>query len=44
MFGLDRARELASESYTRAREALAAAQGMTGDLERIAEFIYKRHA
>jgi geranylgeranyl diphosphate synthase, type II len=43
-FGLDRARELAAESYTRAREALAAADGETRDLELIAEFIYKRHA
>jgi geranylgeranyl diphosphate synthase, type II len=44
MFGLDRARQLAAESYTRAREALASVDGDTRDLELIADFIYTRHA
>ena len=43
LFGLDRARELAGESHARASEALSGAQGETGDLERIAEYIYTRH-
>jgi geranylgeranyl diphosphate synthase type II len=43
LFGLDRAHELAGESHARASEALSGAQGETGDLERIAEYIYTRH-
>jgi geranylgeranyl diphosphate synthase type II len=44
LFGLERARELAGESHRRAREALAEAGPRTDDLERIADFIYTRHA
>jgi geranylgeranyl diphosphate synthase type II len=43
LFGLDRARELAGESHRRAADALSGAEGETGDLERIAEYIYTRH-
>ena len=43
LFGLDRARELAGESHARASGAHSGAQGETGDLERIAEYIYTRH-
>jgi len=43
LFGLDRARELAGESHRRAAGALSGAEGETGDLERIAEYIYTRH-
>jgi geranylgeranyl diphosphate synthase, type II len=41
-FGLDRARELASESHAKAREALAAADTRTDDLARITDFIHTR--
>jgi geranylgeranyl diphosphate synthase type II len=53
-FGIDRARELAADSHRMAREALAAtgdvrspdalagSQPTTGELERIADFIYTR--
>jgi geranylgeranyl diphosphate synthase type II len=43
LFGLDRARQLAGESHRRAADALSGAEGETGDLERIAEYIYTRH-
>ncbi len=43
-FGLDRARELASESHRKAREALADAGAHTDDLTRITDFIHTRHA
>ena len=43
-FGLDRARELASESHAKAREALAEAETRTDDLARITDFIHTRHA
>ncbi|HEX6115643.1 MAG TPA: farnesyl diphosphate synthase [Solirubrobacterales bacterium] len=42
LFGLEQARELAAESHAKAREALAGADGDTGDLERIADFIHTR--
>ena len=44
LFGLERARELATESHVSAREALAAAGPGSDDLERITDFIYTRHA
>jgi geranylgeranyl diphosphate synthase type II len=43
-FGLERARELASESHRNAREALAEADTLTDDLVRITDFIHTRHA
>jgi geranylgeranyl diphosphate synthase, type II len=44
LFGLQRARELATESHRKAREALAAADPGSDDLERMTDFIYTRHA
>jgi geranylgeranyl diphosphate synthase, type II len=44
LFGLDRARELATESHANAREALAEADPGSDDLELITDFIYTRHA
>ena len=41
-YGLDRARELAAESHANAREALAQAETMTDDLNRIADYIHTR--
>ena len=41
-FGLDRARELASESHQKACEALAEADTRTDDLARITDFIHTR--
>ncbi|MDP9188556.1 MAG: polyprenyl synthetase family protein [Actinomycetota bacterium] len=41
-FGLERARELASESHRNARSALADAETKTDDLARIADFIHTR--
>ncbi len=43
LFGLDRARELASESHAAASAALAEANGDTGDLRRVADYIFTRH-
>ncbi len=43
LFGLDRARELAAESQGKAAAALAEASGDTGDLRRIADYIYTRN-
>jgi geranylgeranyl diphosphate synthase type II len=43
LFGLDRARELASESHGKATAALAEAAGNTEDLRRVADYIYTRH-
>jgi geranylgeranyl diphosphate synthase type II len=43
LFGLDRARELASESHTKATAILADARGATDDLTRIADYIFTRH-
>jgi geranylgeranyl diphosphate synthase type II len=42
VFGLDRARELAKESHAAARTALAAADGATGRLGQIADYILTR--
>jgi geranylgeranyl diphosphate synthase type II len=42
-YGLDKARELASESHRRARAALEGAATRTDDLIRITEFIHSRH-
>jgi geranylgeranyl diphosphate synthase, type II len=42
VFGLDRARELARETHANARGALAEAEGDTGRLERIADYILTR--
>ena len=42
VLGLERARELAAESHSGARAALAEADGATGDLEMVADFIYTR--
>ena len=42
-FGLERARELASESHRNARQALAEADTSTDDLARITDFIHTRH-
>jgi geranylgeranyl diphosphate synthase, type II len=41
--GLEQARELASESHRKAREALAQTQAQTDDLARITDFIHTRH-
>jgi len=43
LFGLERARELAADSHTKATEALAQAGGDTADLKRIADYIYTRN-
>ena len=43
LFGLERARELAAESHSKATEALAGASGDTGDLRRVADYIFTRH-
>jgi geranylgeranyl diphosphate synthase, type II len=42
-FGLDAARELASESHRKARAALDGAAAKTDDLTRITDFIHTRH-
>jgi geranylgeranyl diphosphate synthase type II len=42
-YGLEKARELASESHRKAREALSAAGARTDDLARITDFIHTRH-
>ena len=42
-FGLERARELASESHSKARDALSEADTRTDDLARITDFIHTRH-
>jgi geranylgeranyl diphosphate synthase type II len=42
VFGLDRARDLAKESHAAARTALAAADGATGRLGQIADYILTR--
>jgi geranylgeranyl diphosphate synthase, type II len=42
-YGLEEARELASESHRKAREALAETDAKTDDLERITDFIHTRH-
>jgi geranylgeranyl diphosphate synthase type II len=43
LFGLDRARELASESHAKATAALAETRGDTDDLRRVADYIFTRH-
>ncbi len=43
LFGLDRARELAAESHAKATTALAEAAGETGDLRRVADYIFTRN-
>jgi len=43
LYGLERARELAKESHEKAVSALAAADGDTTDLHRIADFIFTRN-
>ena len=43
LFGLERARELAAESHAKATEALAVAGGDTGDLRRVADYIFTRN-
>jgi geranylgeranyl diphosphate synthase type II len=43
LFGLERARELAAESHAKALGALADAAGETGDLKRIADYIFTRN-
>ena len=43
LFGLDRARELASESHVKAGAVLAEAHGDTEDLRRVADYIFTRH-
>jgi len=44
LFGLDRARELAAESHQKATAALAEARGETGDLRRVADYIFTRNS
>jgi geranylgeranyl diphosphate synthase, type II len=43
LFGLERARELAAESHAKAMTALADAEGRTGDLKGIADYIFTRN-
>jgi geranylgeranyl diphosphate synthase type II len=43
VYGLDRARELATEAHTRAAAALAEADRDTTDLSGVADYIYRRH-
>ena len=43
LFGLERARELAAESHAKATGALAEASGDSGDLERVADYIFTRN-
>ncbi|HEY8083636.1 MAG TPA: farnesyl diphosphate synthase [Solirubrobacterales bacterium] len=43
LFGLERARELAVESHANAAKALAEASGDTGDLKRVADYIFTRN-
>jgi geranylgeranyl diphosphate synthase type II len=43
LFGLDRARDLAAESYEKATAALAEANGDTDDLMRVADYIFTRN-
>src|SRR3954454_19287851 len=42
-YGLEKARELASQSHRKAREALAETDAKTDDLARITDFIHTRH-
>jgi len=43
LFGLQRARELAAESHAKATAALAEAEGETGDLRGVADYIFTRN-
>ena len=43
LFGLERARELAAESHAKATAALAEAEGQTGDLKGVADYIFTRN-
>ncbi|MFL5900832.1 MAG: polyprenyl synthetase family protein [Solirubrobacterales bacterium] len=43
LFGLERARSLAAESHEKTIEALAAADGETEDLRRVADYIFTRN-
>jgi geranylgeranyl diphosphate synthase, type II len=43
LFGLERARELAAEFHAKAIGALAEASGDTGDLRRVADYIFTRN-
>jgi geranylgeranyl diphosphate synthase type II len=43
LFGLEQARELAADSHAKATAALAEAAGETGDLRRIADYIFTRN-
>ena len=43
LFGLERARELAAESHAKATAALEEASGETGDLMRVADYIFTRN-
>jgi geranylgeranyl diphosphate synthase type II len=43
LFGLERARQLAADSHAKATEALAEARGETGDLRRIADYVFTRN-
>ena len=43
LFGLERAREFAAESHAKATRALADASGDTGDLRRVADYIFTRN-
>ena len=43
LFGLERARQLAAESHAKATDALAQASGETGDLKRVADYIFTRN-
>ncbi|HEX3173008.1 MAG TPA: farnesyl diphosphate synthase [Solirubrobacterales bacterium] len=43
LFGLERARELAAESHTKATAALAEAGGETGDLKGVADYVFTRN-
>jgi geranylgeranyl diphosphate synthase, type II len=43
LFGLDRARQLATEAHAKATAALAEASGETEDLRRVADYIFTRN-
>jgi geranylgeranyl diphosphate synthase type II len=43
LFGLEQARELAAESHRKATAALAEAEGETGDLRGVADYIFTRN-
>ncbi len=43
LFGLEQARQLATESHAKATDALSEAGGETGDLRRVADYIFTRN-